>query len=89
LPALKFRNFELIEQWMADATKAQRVAMRRWIRALPTGPTELAHHSFKRADGRGFTQYLALVPGTGAGVTFMYHEYPVRLVTFVKVLPAP
>jgi hypothetical protein len=89
LPTFGFRRFELIDEWMESASVEQRSAMQKWINALPNGPTELANGSFKKKDGRSFTNYWAVVPGTGAIVTYTVHLYPFRIVTFISVIPEP
>lgn len=84
--ALEFRRFELIEQWMAQASAEQCEAMRQWVSALNGDPRELANRKYTNPARRGFPVYVALVPGTSAAVAFMYHEAPMRVVTFVRIL---
>lgn len=85
--ALELRRFELIEEWMAGATPVQCEAMRVWVSALNGDPRQLASGPpLRRSDGKGFPMYVAFVPGTDAAVAFTFHAYPVRVVTFVRVL---
>jgi hypothetical protein len=84
------RRFDRVQAWLDNnADDADRCrAMAIWLLAALSGPKELAHGVLKPV-GRGHRLYYAVVPGTGAMVTYFVGDLPVRVITIVSIIPAP
>ena len=83
------RRFEVIEQWMTTATREQCDAMVRWLKVLRHGPQNFVSGAIEHHERRGRPLYFAVVPDADAMVTMFVGDAPVRVITFVSVVPAP
>lgn len=83
------RRFDRIEAWLeANASNEFGCkAMAIWVKAVVTGPKQLANGILER-HGRGHRLYYATVPGTGAMVVYIVLDAPARIITIVDVVPA-
>ena len=80
------RGLERIEEWLAhESDRAARRAMSNWMTAALSGPREVASGVLQR-KGRRRNLYYASIPGTGALVSYVVLDTPVRVIVVVSVL---
>lgn len=72
--------------WKAGADEDQRVAMKKWLKALRAGP-ECSYHHVLHHRGRRRPLFAAQVPDARCVVTYWWSDAPTRFVRISSVVP--
>ncbi len=90
-PTYSIRRLDRLEAWFEDHATDEKAcaAMKLWVGELMRSPKQICNGALEHQGRKGRRVYFAAVPGTGAMVTYMVGDAPLRVVTILSVIPAP